>query len=113
MESSLFKAQQSHLKAMLLKADQHYIRQLLIRCGFAPWSRLLGLARSNEDAAISFHRDWLKSAYFSKLVGYCVAVRTEAARRDIRLTAEARAQYRSTRPYFFHSILFISLMRIT
>jgi hypothetical protein len=94
MESSLFKAQQSHLRVLTRQAENHYRSQLLIRCGWAPWMRLLELSLVNSEKATAFRADWLRLVYWGRLVGYWRAVRTEFARREFRLSAEAVAQYK-------------------
>eukprot|EP01039_Chlorochromonas_danica_P000095 gene95-102_t len=86
-------ALQNEQRRLLDRARVFYQRQLLIRCGLAPWRRFIEETRRLEDRAQRFREEQLMGRIWRALRGYVVSVKTERYRRDHQQTVIASAHF--------------------
>jgi hypothetical protein len=87
-------AREADLKLKSAAAIEHRTKSLLIQRGLGPWRRLVQDRRIAWVKAMDFREDTLLQQSWIALYGYCMALRTEKARRDYRQTATSVSHYK-------------------
>lgn len=93
--STAKKAQrEAEMKEKAARAMKQRSRSLLVSQGFGPWRRLVQHRRIEWVKAMDFYEDTLLQSAWIALYGYCMNLRTERARREMRQTSMSAAHYK-------------------
>lgn len=84
------------MKELRAKAQSFFERQLLVRCGLAPFLRLVDMTRTNWITAMDFYDDSLLQSAWVALYSFCAMQKRDRMRKEQRQASLATSHYKSS-----------------